>query len=365
VQAVGVALQERTPRPVLQHIHFDIGEGIAVLSATDLELAVRCSLKANSTPDTTGQGLIHGTRLAALLRDSVAEEVTISFDGPQAELRAGRSSFKLSSQDVADYPHVPTFAQAAVSVDASEFATLVRRSVFAVASEQGRYAIDGVAVSVNEGVIELAGTDGNRLAVARGSALGGGSIPQVIVPTKVLSTIRKLCESEEKIEFAVDGGLLMARAGAVVVAGSLIDGAFPRYTDMLPKPSTKVLRVSAAALAAGLRQAEHLTAEDSKAVTFTVAEGVLRLQARSAAVGEASIEIPAEYPGEALTTAFRARFILEAMSELEGDELLIEIEGAGRPAVIRAEGFAYVVAPVRVRPPKEEQQAHSPQDASV
>jgi DNA polymerase-3 subunit beta len=141
----------------------------------------------------------------------------------------------------------------------------------------------------------------------------------------------------------------MARAGSALVAGSVIDGTFPNYREMVPKPSEQVVRAKAAELVSSLRQAEHLTAEDSRAVTFTIDAGLVRLESRSAAVGEASIELAAEYTGEPLTLAFNARFFLDVIGELEADEVQIEIENAHRPAVIRSDGFVYVIAPVRVR----------------
>jgi DNA polymerase-3 subunit beta len=348
VHAVSGALQEKTPRPALQCIHFDVKSDAVTLSATDLRIAIRRTIEPKSVSE-TGTGLVHGTRLGGLLRDASTDEVVLKFASGRTELKAGKSVFKLTSQDADQYPQLPAFSKAAVTVNGERFGELVRRSVFAVASEQGRYAIDGVSMTIADGAVEMVGTDGRRLAIANSSIEGSGSIAQCVVPPKMLSELRKLAEAGGSVELALDGGMLLGRARNLLIAGTLIEGTFPKYKEMIPKPSTNVVTVSAQQLSAALRQAEHLTAEDSRAVTFKFAPGNLTLESKSAAVGEASITVDITYDGEPMVAAFNARFILDAINEFAGEDVSIELERPDRPAVIRREGFTYVVAPVRVR----------------
>lgn len=355
VQAVASALQERTPKPVLQSMHVDVSEQAATVSATDLQIAIRYTVEARRA-SASGQGLVHGTRLSGLLRDSAAEEVTLSFEGARTKLCAGRSVFKLVSQDVSEYPQLPTFGKATLAAKPEDLCALIRRTVFAVASEQGRYAIDGVALTADGEKLELAGTDGRRLSVARCPLTKKGTLKQVIVPPKMLSTVRKLAEGKASVQLAVAGGLLLARSENVVVAGSLIEARFPKYQEMIPQPSANTLRLSTATFSSALRQAGHLTSEESRAVTFRIAPSLLRIESQSAAIGEASIEVEAAYEGEPMDLAFNARFLLDVIAEFAGGEISIELERGKGPAVIRGDEFVYVVAPVRVREPEANDQ---------
>jgi DNA polymerase-3 subunit beta len=346
VHAVSIALQEKTPRPALQCIHFEVKGTKVTLSATDLTVAVRTTVEALRVSG-DGVALIHGTRLAGLLRDVPVGNVQLKFDGGRADLKAGKSLFKLTSQAASEYPQLPAFNKPMVRMRSDVFGEMVRRTVFAVASEQGRYAIDGVSLKVAAGRMELAGTDGRRLAVASRSVVGTDDMPQIVIAPKVLSEVRKLSEGAQEIELAVDGGMFLAKGGGTVVAGALIEGAFPKYSDMIPKESGHGFTVAADELAAALRQAVQLTADESRAVTFHLGKGTLRLESRSAAVGEASIEVDVAYDGEPMVVAFNARFLLDVVGEYSGEKMLIDLERPERPAAIRREGFVYVVAPVR------------------
>jgi DNA polymerase-3 subunit beta len=313
-----------------------------------LRIAIRCTIEAKEVT-APGTGLIHGTRLAGLLKDAATDEILLSFDAARTEVKAGKSVFKLTSQEASQYPQLPVFPKASIVVDSVALAEMIRRTTFAVASEQGRYAIDGVSLTVAEGTMELAGTDGRRLSVATVPVLSGADMPQCVVPPKVLGEVRKLGDTAKKIELAVEGGMLLARAGTTIVAGTLIEGVFPKYKDMIPAPSKRTVRVGALAFGACLRQAEQLTAEDSRAVTFSVSTGTLTLESRSAAVGEASIQLGIQYEGEPMTMAFNARFFLDVLSDFGDEELSIEMDRSDKPAVIRKANFTYVIAPVRVR----------------
>lgn len=348
VHAVSGALQEKTPRPALQCIHFEAKGNTVVLSATDLRIAIRRTVEAKDVKS-PGTGLIHGTRLGGLLKDVASDDVSLSFDAARTELKAGKSIFKLTSQEASQYPQLPTFPDTATTVESVLLAETIRRTIFAVASEQGRYAIDGVSLKVTSGTMELAGTDGRRLAVARAQIAEGSDMEQCVVPPKMLSEVRKLTDDGKTIELAVDSGMLLARAGKTLVAGTLIEGTFPKYTDMVPPESKRAFRVGAQQFAASLRQAEQLTAEDSRAVTFIIAQDMLKLESRSAAVGEASIEVGIAYDGEPMTVAFNARFFLDILGDFGDEEVSIEMESAEKPAVVRRKNFTYVIAPVRVR----------------
>lgn len=348
VQTVSGALNQRAPKPALQSIHLETRKGKVVVSATDLRIAIRCTIGAKKVVK-AGTSLVHGTRIGALLRDVIEEEIHLRVSGGRAELKVGRSSFKLVSQHPDEYPELPDFTSADVSIDTDAFDSLVARTVFATAREQGRYSIHGVSVSASGGEIEFAATDGRRLAVATARLASGEALETCILPPKMLAEVRRAAAEAKKVEFAVGGGRLLARAGDVLVAGSLLDGAFPAYREMIPKERGKLVRLNGAVFASKLRQAQVLTSEQSHAVTIAVDRDHITIEAKSAAVGEASIEMDASYDGEPVTVAFNPQFFLDILPEFGEEEVGVEISGADRPAVLRREGLTYVMAPIRVR----------------
>lgn len=346
VHAVSGALNQRAPRPALQCIHMETRKGEVVISATDLHIAIRYTVVAKETVK-GGTLLMHGTRLGALLRELGEGEVRLRVAGGRARVEAGKSVFHLVAPDPDEYPELPEFGKADVVVAAGDLETLVGRTVFATAQEQGRYAINGVSIVAARNRIEFAATDGRRLAVASAKAETKGKIERCIVPPKMLSELRR--QAAEAVELSVQEGRLLARAGRTLVAGALIDGVFPAYAEMIPKERGKPFSAPASTLASGIRQAAQLTTEDSRAVVMNISRGQIRIEAKSAAIGEASVHVNVKYDGEPVPVAFNPQFLLDVLGEFGDEEIVIEVEGADRPAVLRRKGFVYVIAPVKVR----------------
>jgi DNA polymerase-3 subunit beta len=348
VHAVSGVVPQRTPRPALQCIHMQTRRGSeVVLSATDLQMAIRRSVKAKKI-GTRGEGLIHGTRLAGMLREIPKGEVGISIEEGRGEVRSAKARFRLVTQDPAEFPALVEFGEPAVTVKASELGSMVARTNFATAEEQGRYAIHGIHVRAQGGTLELAATDGRRLAVARVAVPKKAKLGPCIVRTKMLSEIRRLAGEKGDVDLAVDEGRLLARSGDTLVAGTLIEGSFPPYEDMIPAPSPRVLRISAPELASRVRQAALLTTEDRRAIRLDVKKDRVVIEARSAAIGEASIEVEAAYDGDAVAAAFNPQFLLDVLP-LFGEEVVgIEITSPESPAVFRTDEFVYVIAPVKI-----------------
>ena len=118
---------------------------------------------------------------------------------------------------------------------------------------------------------------------------------------------------------------------------------------MIPKKRGKPVRLNGTVFASKLRQAQILTSEQSRAVIIGIEGDHIKIEARSSAVGEASIEMDASYDGEPVTVSFNPQFFLDILPEFGDEEVGVEIGGADQPAVLRREGLTYVMAPIRVR----------------
>jgi DNA polymerase-3 subunit beta len=98
-----------------------------------------------------------------------------------------------------------------------------------------------------------------------------------------------------------------------------------------------------------VRQAALLTTEESRAVKLSFLENQLVITSQSPEQGDARIEIPIEYDGDALEIGFNPAFVSEALKVVPYDQLYIELHESFRPGILRGEDkeeFLYVIMPV-------------------
>ena len=350
----GVVLQ-RSSKPILQNVLIDAkGDKRVELLATDLEVGIRATF--------TGKK-VKAARLVGLLREAPKGEVTLECEGERAKLVAG-GEFTLLGQQPDEFPEVPDFDEAAVSVPAAELSKVLSRTRFAASKEQTRYAINGISMRWSGKEMEFAATDGRRLAVSRLKVGGRKNIPEAtaIIPVKMVSELIKLCggrdaagSDEEQEPAGADVGLqlagneLLARSGSVALAGRLVEGSFPRYAEVVPAGGNKTLTIAVDALVRALSQAIVMTTEEARSVRFVLGAGKQSLEVQTPEVGDAQIPLDGAYKGADIEIAFNPAFVTEGLKALDSDEAELVLEAPDK-AVLIEEGkdFTYVVMPVKV-----------------
>ena len=82
-----------------------------------------------------------------------------------------------------------------------------------------------------------------------------------------------------------------------------------------------------------------------------MAPGRLTLSAASHDLGEAEETLDVDYAGAELTIGFNARYVLEALGPMEGEDVVVELKDALSPGVVKSsadEGYGCVIMPMRI-----------------
>ena len=207
------------------------------------------------------------------------------------------------------------------------------------------------AASVLRGVA----TDGHRLArVEVALPDGAQSLPPIIVPRKTVNELRKLLgESEAEIELNVSPNRMRCIVDRAVLVSRLIDGPFPDYERVIPKPgdSDRVAVMEVRAFKDAVDRVSTISTERTRAVKLGFAPGQVTISAVSAEAGRAVEELDVEYSGEPLEIGFNARYILDILGEIEGEQVRMEMTSPAAPTVLRDPADSstlYVLMPMRV-----------------
>src|SRR3990167_3758520 len=106
----------------------------------------------------------------------------------------------------------------------------VRRTAYAVSSDETRQMLTGVLVQLKAGMLSLVATDGHRLAKATFTgdykSLGGRDL---ILPTKALREVVRLSMGLETVNVTVSKNFAVFEVGPTAIYSRLIDGNFPNY----------------------------------------------------------------------------------------------------------------------------------------
>ena len=347
---VGSIVATRTPKPVLQCIKLVAADGILTLMATDLEAGCRYQITAVQIEE-EGEALIPADRLSGIVRESSGDEsLTIETEKQAVHVRGAGSHFKIFGYDPGEYPAVAEFAETAdFQIAAPQLANMISKTLFATAKAHSHYAISGVLWEASGKKLQLVATDGHRLAQAI------GSLPKAvaedvtaIVPGKLMGLIQRIAgDADEMLDVKVQENQILIRTARAVLVSSLVQGNFPKYSDVIPKESTLKATINTSQFQHRVRQAALLTNEESKGIRLSFEGNEVTLTSRAPETGEAEVKCPITYDGEKLEIAFNPMFLIDAMKVTETDEITFGMNAANKPAVVKSgTDFLYVLMPV-------------------
>lgn len=354
VQTVGRAISPRASMPILGNILLETTKDGVRMAATDLELGI----EAHVLGKVSEGGAV--TLPARILTDIVSNlpEASVEIMVPEGDAKATITSesvkFEILGLPAADFPIMPSGdGDMLVKIDAGLLRTMIRQTSFAVSTDETRPFLTGVYVVVESGTGQLVATDGGRLALRKSRIPGdaNGKI-SAIVPSKTMAELVRILgsvEGEVRIAFQ-DNQLVFALPGMRFVS-RLIAGQFPNYEQVIPKDFKQRIRIGTERLLRAVRRASITARDSANVVRLTASEKTLTISSNTPDVGKAQEDILVQAEGDAIPVAFNAKFLLDALSNIDAAEVFFDLTGPLSPGAIRpvdSSDYVYVLAPVRV-----------------
>ncbi|KPJ66004.1 MAG: hypothetical protein AMJ43_09450 [Coxiella sp. DG_40] len=344
----------RTPKPILRCILINASKKDVRMGATDLEVGINYIISGVQVEE-IGDIVVPADRLAAIVRESNEDVLTLKANEGICEIMGADSHFTIYGQEPSQYPVVPTFeGKADIEITLENLQAGVEQCLFATAKESSRYAINGILWEIKGKKLLLVATDGRRLARCRvnlSSAPGERIAEQkIIVPAKTMALLDKLSShNKENVEVKlVDNQILFSYAN-VVISSSLVEGSFPNYEDIIPKDYDKKLVLTTEAVLSAVRRASLLTSEESRGIKLSVGKDNLLFSGRAPETGAAQVNMPISYSGEPIDVGFNPQFLIDVLRVMPTEEFEMELGQSDRPGLIKSGAdFLYVLMPINL-----------------
>lgn len=343
LSSVAPAVPGRSAKPVLANVLLADG----TVTGTDLEMRIVAPLAGYD-----GKPLLlpHArlTAIVAQLRDG--ETVSLTLDGSVCVVASGHATWRLPVEDANEFPvGGDVDAKPIARLPADQFVSLMNSVKFATDNDSSRFALGGVRIEFKDGMLSLVGTDGRRMCVAQAEIDQATDDAEVTVPRRAVDVVCRLARGAEVVQLQKAGNEFIATVDDATVQARLVEGRFPRWTDVDPKRSIASSHVVVGALLHACRQAAICTSEDSLGVTLAFTKEGLHLTSRSAQAGEASVTCDLVTAGHACVVKLDPRFVVEWLgcgSFDLAETIEVEAESDTTAVVLRAQNSRCVIMPL-------------------
>lgn len=369
-------VERRNTIPVLSTVKMT-ANGSLTLEGTDLDSYASASLPYDGDE---GEFLLpEPAKVLKALKAAGGEVVTLSQADKRLHVEAGELTADLaSSMHPEDFPPSDTVAEEAFGADVgADFFRALERVRPAISTEETRYYLNGIYFhKVGDWLYRAVATDGHRLFLADIPMPGAtGELTEgVIIPRRVVErAIAGFGKAENGTRFAVgvaqqtnrkDPSLApVTRASRAGFAGKvggldlslttkLIDGTYPDVSRVIPAEHPFTIRVNKAALTKALKSIVPLSTDKTRAIKLAASPGLITMTLTSPDVGTSHFPVAAEHQAPAdFEIGLNARYLVEAIGALTGEEVDIGLTDPGAPMTITDPAdltFKIVQMPMRV-----------------
>jgi len=363
LQKIQGVVEKRNTMPILSNLLLE-GEGETMwIFATDLEIGLKGEYPAKIQKP--GGVSLSARKLFDMVRELPDIPIKItSKENHWVEISAAKSKFKMAGLPPEEFPPIPNpEKEVLLSVGRKPFLEGIEKVAFAVGNNDTRHILNGVLLNVRPEVgggltLRLVGTDGHRLAKVERKITSAGpkgatlQEHNLVISKKAILEIKKILEEdEEEPVIGLSENQLVLKKGSLFFITRLLEGDYPNYEQVIPRNNHKKVTLSRTALEGALKRVSIFAREKTNAVRLTLKPKQMTLLTTNPDVGEAQEEIQTNYQGEGLEAGFNARYILDAISVMESENILMHFNDSMSPCLVTDEAdsqFLCVVMPMRV-----------------
>ena len=357
------AVSSKTTIPILTGIKIDVTNEGMNLTGSDADITIQTFIAAEENGEQilnieqTGSIVLQARMFNEIVRKLPTNVVEIEVSNGYATIiRSGKSEFHLIGQDASEYPQLPEVAaESQFDIPADLLKSIIRETVFAVATSESRPVLTGVNWKVSGNELICVATDSHRLARRKVTLENlPAEVSSVVIPGKSLNELNKILEdSTNPVQIAMTNQQVLFKTDDVLFFSRLLEGNYPDTSRLIPEDYKTNVTLNGKSLLSAIDRASLLAREDrNNVVRFeTLEDNTVEISSNSPEIGKVEEQIQVEtLDGEALKISFSAKYMMEALKAIDGQDVVIQFTGAMRPFILRSvqdDAILQLILPVR------------------
>ena len=304
-----------------------------------------------------GSIVLQAKVFSEIVRKLPTNEVTIEVaSGLQTHIHSGKSEFHLIGSDAEDYPILPEVKNDYLfTLPADLMKSIIRETVFAVSQQETRPILTGVHWEAKDGGLSCVATDSHRLARRLTVPEEMPELPfSIVIPGKSLQELNKILpDASESVDIVITDQQVLFKIRNVLFYSRLLEGNYPDTSRLIPSEYKTSITVNGRSLLQAIDRASLLARDErNNIVRFSADESqVIEISSNSPEVGKVEELLEAiNLSGEELKISFSAKYMMDALKAIDGQDVSIHFTGAMRPFILKSvddDTILQLILPVR------------------
>jgi len=342
IQSISGVITNNNTVPIINCFLFHLDENLLTIRATDLETTLVTKIEVESG---RLEGLSDIAVPSKLLIDILKslDDVPLTFSVDDAtygiNITSGEGKYRLAGKNPETFPNMPEVRETEVlTVPSGALINAISKTSFAASTDEMRPQMGGIYCDITPENTTFVATDAHKLVRYRRTDIHSDNPTSFILPRKPITMLRNiLAAQKEEMDVTVEYNNTNAffTFENFYIICRLVDGKYPNYDAAIPKDNPNKLTVDRNSFLNTLRRVGLFANQASHQVRLSIQERELVVSAEDLEFSnDASEKLPCQYEGEPMEIGFNAKFLTEMVSNIETEQILIEMSHPSRAGII-------------------------------
>ena len=335
LQVLGGVINSSNTLPILDNFLFELNKNELKISASDLETTMSTTINVES--DSEGSVAISARLLLDTLKTFPNQPLTFKTEDNNIEISSSQGKYDMAYFDGNEFPKAVSIeSPSSTIIPGSILATAISKTIFAAGNDDLRPVMSGVFFQFATDGLTFVATDAHKLVKYARTDVVANETAEFIMPKKPLTLLKGiLAGSDSDVTIEYNDANAKFTFDNVVLVCRLIDGKYPNYEAVIPKENPNKLTVDRGTFLNSVKRVSIFSSKTTHQIRLKMAGTELNISAEDADYSNKAEErLVCDYQGDDLQIGFNSRFLSEMLSNLNSNEILIEMSLPNRAGIL-------------------------------
>lgn len=342
IQSLSGVLTNSNTVPIINCFHFHLDEGMLTIRATDLETTLVSKVEVETgRMDDINDVAVPSKLLLDIIKSMDDVPMTFSVEDTTygISITSGEGKYRIAGKNPETFPNMPEAQNTtAIKLTSSLLVNAIGMTAFAASTDEMRPQMGGIFCDLNNENITFVATDAHKLVRYRRTDVHSDTPVSFILPRKPVAMMKSIMASlKDDMEVTLEYNNTNAAFtfGNFYIICRLVDGRYPNYDAAIPKENPNKLTVDRNSFLNTLRRVGLFANQASHQIRLAIQERELVVSAEDLEFSNnAQEKLPCQYEGEPMEIGFNAKFLSEMVSNIDTEQILIEMSHPSRAGII-------------------------------
>lgn len=339
LQAISRVINSKSTLPILDCFLFNIEDNRLSITASDNETTLDTTMEVVES-DGNYQFAIASKTLLDAIKELPEQPITFDVNPQTMEvaIQYMNGKYAMMGQSADEYPMAAIMGDNSVnfSVEADTLLGGINRTIFATADDELRPVMNGIYFDIFADNVTLVASDGHKLVRYKLYNVKGEEKAAFILPKKPAALLKNLLAKEAgEIKISFDDRNATFEMPTHRMICRLIEGRYPNYNSVIPQNNPFKITIDRAAMLSALRRVSVFSSQSSSLIKLRMGNNELLISAQDIDFSTSAEEkLTCAYEGNPMSIGFKATFLMDILSNISGQDVVIEVSDPSRAGVL-------------------------------